>query len=142
MVDPGRVRRKLEALARYRERLQTMRQLRFEEYEHDHAYAARYLVQASAQAAIDIANHVISSSGWRTTRDFADAFSVLEEHGVLERDLASQMRKLAGLRNLLVHVYEEIDDRLIFDSLQQDLDDLSDYAQAIASLLDSEKSLD
>lgn len=139
MVDPGRVRRKLEALARSREQLQAIRSLSFDEYERAQALAARYLVQVSAQAAIDIANHVISSAGWRTAHDFADAFSVLEEHRVLEPELASQMRKLAGLRNLLVHVYDEIDDRLIFDSLQQDLDDLSGYARAIASLLESEE---
>lgn len=139
MVDPGRVRRKLEALARYRDQLSPMRDLDFDEYERTHAFAARYLIQASAQAAIDVANHVIASSGWRTARDFGDAFSVLEEHGVLGPELASQMRKLAGLRNLLVHLYEEIDDRIIFESLGRDLDDLSQYAQAIAFLLDSEE---
>lgn len=142
MVDSGRVRRKLEALARYREQLMPMRDLSFEEYDPTHAFAARYLVQASSQAAIDIANHLIASSGWRTARDFGDAFSVLEEHGVLQPELASQMRKLSGLRNLLVHVYEEIEDRIIFESLGRDLDDLSEYAQAIATLLDSEEPSD
>jgi uncharacterized protein YutE (UPF0331/DUF86 family) len=135
MVDPGRVRRKLEALSRYRARLELLRDLPVDEYERQQAFGGRYLVQASAQACIDIANHVIASSGWRTAKDFGDAFTVLEEHGVLEPELAERMRKLAGMRNLLVHIYEEIDDRVVYASLSQGLADLSEYARSIAQLL-------
>jgi uncharacterized protein YutE (UPF0331/DUF86 family) len=134
MVDPARVTRLLEALSQYRQRLDALRALPAGEYTGDRALAGRYLVQASAQVCIDLANHVIASSGWRAPTDFRDAFTVLEEQGVLAPDLAERMRALAGLRNRLVHVYEDIDDGIIHASLAEGLIDLAEYAQAIADL--------
>ncbi len=137
MVNPGRVRRLLQTLSGYRSRLAPLSDLPPPDYKDDAAFAARYLVQACAQACIDLANHVIASSGWRTPADFRDAFTVLEEHGVIDAQLAERMRALAGLRNRLVHIYEEVDDRIVHESLREGLEDLSSYAQAIARLLDA-----
>lgn len=137
MVDPARVRRLLEALEEYRSQLERLRGLPAAEYQGDSAFAGRYLVQASAQACIDMANHVIASSGWRTPQDFRDSFTVLEENGVLGAGLAERMRALAGLRNLLVHIYAEVDDRIVSESLVERLQDLSDFSQAMARLASS-----
>jgi uncharacterized protein YutE (UPF0331/DUF86 family) len=140
MVDPGRVRRLLDALARCRRLLEPLRDLQTEVYVREEAFSGRYLVQACAQCCIDIANHVIASSGWRTPSDFADAFTVLEENRVLDSELAKRMRRLAGLRNRLVHIYEEIDDRIVHESLAEGLQDLSLYARAVARLVDGDPS--
>jgi uncharacterized protein YutE (UPF0331/DUF86 family) len=91
-------------------------------------------VQASAQACIDLANHVIASSGWRTPTDFRDAFTVLEEEDAIDGELAERMRALAGLRNRLVRVYDDVDDRIVHASLAEGLDDLSRFARVIARL--------
>ena len=91
-------------------------------------------MQASAQVCIDLANHVIASSGWRAPGDFRDAFTVLEEHGAIDGSLAERMRALAGLRNRLVHIYEQVDDRVVHASLPEGLDDLSAFARAMADL--------
>lgn len=135
MVDAERVRRLLETLAEYRHELERLRDLPVEIYKRDQAFAGRYLVQACAQTSIDLANHVIASSGWRTPCDFRDAFTVLEEHEVLDADLAEHMRQLAGLRNRLVHIYEQIDDAIVHASLREAVADLSRFAQAIARLV-------
>jgi uncharacterized protein YutE (UPF0331/DUF86 family) len=52
---------------------------------------------------------------------------------VIAAPLAERMRDLAGLRNRLVHIYEEIDDSIVHESLNDGLEDLGAYAQAIAS---------
>lgn len=137
MVDPGRVRRLLEALSGYREGLEPLRDLSAEAYKSQQAFAGRYLVQASAQACIDVANHVIASSGWRAPVDFRDAFTVLEEQRVLNAELAERMRSLAGLRNLLVHAYEQVDDRIVHASLAEGLEDLTQYSRAVARLVEA-----
>jgi len=134
MVDPGRLRRLLGDLEGYRDRLVALSELPVAEHQGDRAFAARYLVQVSAQACIDMANHVIASAGWRTPADFRDAFTVLEEEGAIESGLAERMRALAELRNRLLHVYEEVDDRIVHRSLGEGLDDLSAFARAMARL--------
>ena len=141
MVDPGRLRRLLEALSEYRNQLERLREdAPFAEYRGERAYAGRYLVQAAAQVCIDMANHVIASSGWRAPADFRDAFTVLEEQGVIEPDLAGRMRALAGLRNRLVHVYERVDDRIVHSSLGAGVQDLATFSQAIAQLVERDSN--
>lgn len=127
MVDPDRVRRLLGALARYRAALAAPASA--------DPFRRRYLVQVAAQACIDIANHVIASEGWRVPDDFADAFTVLEEHKVLESPLAGRLRALARMRNLLVHVYAEVDDARVAAQVAEGLGDLDDFAKAVAGLL-------
>ncbi|MBA2316736.1 MAG: DUF86 domain-containing protein [Euzebyales bacterium] len=45
------------------------------------------------------------------------------------------MQDLTGLRNRLVHLYDDIDDRLVHEALGEGLGDLEDFATAIARLL-------
>ncbi len=137
MVDVGKVSRLLESLADYRRRLAELRDLPIDVYLRDQAFAGRYLVQVAAQICVDVANHLIASFGWRAPADYRDSFTVLEERGVIEPGLADQMRDLAGLRNRLVHVYEEVDDRIVHDALPEGIDDLSRFAQAIARAAES-----
>jgi uncharacterized protein YutE (UPF0331/DUF86 family) len=134
MVDAARVRRLLEALREYRQRLAELQKLDADEYVGAHAYEGRYLVQASAQACIGIANHLISSEGWRVPRDFRDTFTVLEEEQVLDPDLAERLRNLAGLRNRLVHLYTAVDDTLVHRFLASGIDDFDHFASRVADL--------
>lgn len=135
MVDPDRVRQLLGALAEYREALGELAELSVTRYGGTDAIAGRYLVQVSAQTCIDLANHVISSSGWRVPHDYADAFTVLAENAVVDTELAERLRALARLRNLLVHAYGEVDDSLVHDSLPEGLGDLDAFARAISRLV-------
>ncbi|HCO01964.1 MAG TPA: hypothetical protein DIT48_01115 [Actinobacteria bacterium] len=138
MVDSGRLRTLLGTLAVYRMELSALATLSIDEYLSRSRFAGRYLVQAAAQTCIDIANHVVAAEGWRTPRDFRDAFTVLEEHDVLAQPLADRLRDLAGLRNRLVHLYQEDDDRLIHAALPASQADLDAFARAIAELAAAE----
>lgn len=135
MVDPQRLARLLETLASFRKHLERLAATKRDDYLASHAFEGRYLVQASAQACIDIANHVISSEGWRAPRDFRDAFTVLEEHHVIEAGLVGRLRDLAGMRNVLVHLYEDVDDARVHEALGTGLDDFDSFARAISRLL-------
>ena len=46
------------------------------------------------------------------------------------------MQRWAGLRNVLVHLYMEIDHRIVFDALRLELDQLERYAAAIVAAAD------
>lgn len=134
MVDLDRIHQRLQLLNGYLHELRQLRDLPVAEYLQNEVYAGRYLVQVAAQTCIDLANHVIASEGWRSPRDFGDSFTVLHEHGVLDDALAGQLRGLAGLRNRLVHVYDEIDDARVHEALTTGLPDLDAFAAAVARL--------
>ncbi|MGH3829624.1 MAG: type VII toxin-antitoxin system HepT family RNase toxin [Pseudonocardiaceae bacterium] len=135
MVDLDRIHQRLELLAGYLCELRRLRDLPVAEYLRHEVYAGRYLVQVAAQTCIDLANHVIASEGWRAPRDFGDSFTVLHDQGVIDDALAGRLRGLAGLRNRLVHVYDEIDDTRVHEALATGLPDLDAFATAVARLV-------
>lgn len=95
------------------------------------AQAERWL-QLAAEVCLDLSQHLIASLGLRTPATYREAFRILGEEGVLPRDLAQQMEGWAGLRNVLVHLYLEVDHEELFVILTRDLEQLEAYASAIS----------
>jgi uncharacterized protein YutE (UPF0331/DUF86 family) len=98
--------------------------------------SARYYLVVAIEACLDIAGHVIASEGLRAPRDYKDTFRVLNEAGILPDDLVTTMQSLAGLRNLLVHVYWDVDDAMIYEGLRSELDDFEHFVAHVLDFLD------
>jgi len=135
MVDPERVEQQIHLIRRYTRNLQDIARNPLAEFLDDpHAVgSARYYLQASIESCINIANHIIASEGFRAPRDYKDSFRILNEAGILPDDLSRTMRAMAGLRNLLVHLYWEVDDEMIYADIRGRLDDFEAF---IAHILD------
>lgn len=101
------------------------------------AQAERWL-QVAAECAIDSAHHIIADRGWATPSSNREAFEIVTRHAVLSPDLGAQMATLAGLRNVLTHLYLEIDHAAIYRILQDDLGALEDYAGAVTRFADED----
>ena len=98
--------------------------------------SARYYLQVSIETCINIANHIIASERLRAPKDDKDSFRVLTEAGILPRDFARTMRELAGLRNLLVHLYWDVDDKMIYEGIRSELDDFEVFVAYIVDYMD------
>jgi uncharacterized protein YutE (UPF0331/DUF86 family) len=94
----------------------------------------RYL-QLSIQVVLDISNHVVADDRLGAVEEYRDALRLLGEHGYLPRDLAQQLMPLAGLRNILVHDYLDLDRARIYDLLNDRLGDFEQFAAHIARRL-------
>jgi uncharacterized protein YutE (UPF0331/DUF86 family) len=84
---------------------------------------ARYYLLVSIEACLDLANHIIATQGLRAPKDYKDSFKVLNEAGILPDDFVPTMQALAGLRNLLVRLYWDVDDRMLHDAIGGELAD-------------------
>lgn len=84
------------------------------------------------QSAIDIALHILAEDSSETPEDYATAFLLLARIGLIDRPLADRLRSAAGLRNVLVHTYLDVDPRRLWAHLR-DLDDLIAFAAAVES---------
>lgn len=137
MAEPERVRRRLRELDRRLALLDGLRRGDRDAYLADVALQAqveRHL-QLALQAAIDVALHLAADTPGRALEGYGDAFVVLGESGVLPVALAGRMRVAAGLRNVLVHGYVDVEPALVWASLDG-LDDLRDLARAVERSLD------
>ena len=70
--------------------------------------AGRFLERMISRL-IHINYHVITRSGHPPPRDYYDSFPELGKMGILEPEFASRIARSAGLRNRIVHEYDEID---------------------------------
>ncbi len=95
------------------------------------AQAERWL-QLAAECTLDLAHHLIADRGWKTPSTYREAFEILHAEGVLSGELAEQMQGWAGLRNILTHLYLEVDHVRLHEILARELDPLEDYALAVS----------
>ncbi|KQC09188.1 MAG: hypothetical protein APR55_10635 [Methanolinea sp. SDB] len=79
------------------------------------------------QSAIDIATEVIVLKGYKRPASYRETFGILEANGILTRDLARPLSNLAGFRNVLVHVYWDLDLVQVYAILQRDLPVLQEF---------------
>ncbi len=92
----------------------------------------------AVEVSINLAQHLISSRGWRTPTTNREAFQILREEKALPARLAEQMEGWAGLRNVLVHLYLDIEHDLLWNALTEELSQLREYAVAVTKILEDE----
>jgi uncharacterized protein YutE (UPF0331/DUF86 family) len=92
-------------------------------------------LQLAIQVCIDIGAHLVAELELPLPPDYRGVFSALVAEG-LDAQLAERLGSATGLRNLLVHDYLDIDEDVIWESLDH-LDDLRRFAGFAAEQLDS-----
>lgn len=99
-----------------------------------HGSAERYL-QLSIQCVLDISNHVVADMKLAVPSEYRQVFDILAEQRILSKRLAGRLASMAGLRNILVHDYMEIDRRQVHRILRNHLGDFEKFVRAMAKLL-------
>lgn len=89
-------------------------------------HTAERLVQLIVDTMIDINIHILISKE-KTYDKTQSTFLLLGELGILEREFAEKIAPIVGLRNLLVHGYEEIDKDLFVRNLFRNVGDFKRY---------------
>lgn len=98
--------------------------------------AAEHALQLAIQSCIDIGAHLVSELGLPAPSDYRGIFESLRPAG-LDAQLAQRLAAAAGMRNILVHGYLDVDDQAVWDALAR-LDDLRDFATAAQRIVDVE----
>ncbi|KKT25522.1 MAG: hypothetical protein UW11_C0026G0006 [Parcubacteria group bacterium GW2011_GWA2_43_9b] len=90
----------------------------------------RYLYLA-AQAAIDLAEAVISFKKFRKPTTLRESFDILQEEKIITINLAEKMGRMAGFRNIIAHDYVDIDYDKVYDILQNRLIDIEEFLEVV-----------
>lgn len=136
-VDADLVTRKLLLISADLERLAHTAGLGIDAYLRDvtsQAATERRLERAVGRM-IDVNYHVITERGHPPPADYHASFLKLGEMGVLEPQFAARVARAAGLRNRLVHEYDELDHTKVFTALEDALTDVPVYLARLQSLL-------
>lgn len=97
----------------------------------EHTATAERLLQTAIEAMLDVGNHLIAVKGWLAPQEYRDVFLILQRNAVLPAKDAQRYVAMVGLRNRLVHAYDEIDYRQIHRLLRTELNDFDRYVRSI-----------
>ena len=92
-------------------------------------------LQLCAQNAIDIATHLVTAAGFDAP-DYTSALDRLTRMYVMAGPFGARFRQIAGLRNVLVHDYIEVDLEVVSRVLGEHLDDFEEFARLVERHLD------
>jgi uncharacterized protein YutE (UPF0331/DUF86 family) len=97
--------------------------------------SAKYHLIVAIEICIDICTHLISRNGYRVPEDYGDTFIVMSEVGALNLEFSEDLKKMAKFRNRLVHLYWQVEDKQVYNILQDRLSDFKRFLDSIASFL-------
>lgn len=81
-------------------------------------------LQRAVQAATNLAIHVVATEGYGTPDSMADAFTLLERRGMIESELAENLRRMMEFRNRSIYEYTSIDPDIVQGIVENRLGDL------------------
>jgi len=99
----------------------------------------RYL-QVALECTFDVGEMIISLGGFRKPGTYREVIEVLGEKDVLSREFVKRFAPAAGFRNILVHMYADVNVEKVHKFLQENLEDFDDFAKQIARYLMEKRS--
>lgn len=137
------VERKLQLIAEDLGRLASMREISFDDLIADEIRlaAVERILERIVLRAIDVNEHLISELATgaeeKSTRlTYRDTFVKLAAYGVYPAEFAQQIAPSAGLRNVLVHEYNDADHRIVHGAIGTALQQFTTYIEHIERFLD------
>jgi uncharacterized protein YutE (UPF0331/DUF86 family) len=117
--------RELRTLARPERIADDLREERFVEH----------TLQLAIQAALDVGSHVVSDDRLGEPETGRDVFRLLGSAGVLAPELVGRLERMAGFRNVVVHLYQDVDVAIVRDVVENHLGDLLGFVEALRARL-------
>ena len=136
MIDRERILAKLDELDAHLAELRSIAPTRFDEYlAVEKRRACERLLQISVEAVIDTCALLVTGLRLGLPAEEDDLFEGLAARGVISHGVAETLRRMKGLRNLLVHEYGRINDRLVFETVRERLGDFGAFKAEVLAFL-------
>lgn len=88
-------------------------------------------LQRACEAAIDLAMHGVRVRRLGLPQESREAFTLLEQAGLLDAKTAERMRAMVGFRNVAVHNYQALSLPILRAILEKHLDDFHAFAATL-----------
>jgi uncharacterized protein YutE (UPF0331/DUF86 family) len=138
VIDRDRTLAKLDELYGYLGELRSVVPATLQEYGAvEKRRSCERLLQISVETAIDVCALVVSGLRLGLPGEENDLFEKLVDRGVISRPMADVLRRMKGMRNILVHEYGRVDDELIFETVAHRLGDFDTFRREILAFLEN-----
>jgi uncharacterized protein YutE (UPF0331/DUF86 family) len=120
------------------QKLAQIPQTSFDEFAADfrNVDSALHRLQTSIQVLIDVAGLAAARLGLGTPSTSRELLELLEAAGALPAGSTARFGPIFGFRNRIVHLYDRVDERIVFRILTEERSDLEDLAGLLVAALD------
>jgi uncharacterized protein YutE (UPF0331/DUF86 family) len=101
----------------------------------EHYGSAERFLQLAIETLNDMGSHVVVDLQLGMVESYRDIPRILVEHEYISSELGDIWIRMIGFRNILVHDYLEIDRKLVYRVLQENLEDLATLRRVFARWL-------
>lgn len=98
--------------------------------------AVKYSFIVAIQAIIDICHHMVARLSGKVPDEYGECFLILKDMGYLNTDYSLKLKSMAGFRNILIHLYHEVDDRNVLKYLKNDLWAIEEFLKIVRRVLE------
>jgi uncharacterized protein YutE (UPF0331/DUF86 family) len=128
LLDKERVLSKIDELEGYLRELEQVKPADLEEYKKiEKKRSSERLLQLSIECMIDICALMVTGLRLGLPSEEDDLFERLEQADIISPLMRETLRKMKAFRNILVHEYGRIDDQLVYELLQNKLNDFDKF---------------
>ena len=139
-IDTHFIRRKIKLIQEDLSELDDLAHYSFDEITKDHIkyLAVERLLEKIIMRAIDINQHMIAElgKGDEQVRGYEDTFYILSQLGIYSEEFARQIAPSAGLRNRLVHEYNDTRQEIIYKSIGEAIGQYVRYCDSILKFIE------
>ena len=96
--------------------------------------ALYYRLQTSIEATTDIASMLCKDLGKNVSDDYSN-IECLRKMDVISEQMAGRLKKINGLRNILVHKYNGLREDIILDNQEIIIETLEDFVENVEKIL-------
>lgn len=137
-VDKERVLVKIDRLDRYLDELRDIMPEKYESYQKiEKKRACERLLQVSIESVLDICAQIVIELRLGLPSEEDDIFEKLEQAKIISSATKETLKRMKGFRNILVHEYGRIDDRLVYDVLKNNIEDFDAIRKEIVAAVRS-----
>lgn len=132
------VQSKLDIIPENLEKLEILRAMGYENFTSDfrNIDSALHRFQTSIQALVDIGGYIIASLGLRTPGTSGEVIDILVEHGLLNAEQRDRYISMIQFRNRIVHFYNNIDLKVLYQILQEELLDIRELYRTLILVIE------
>lgn len=138
MIDEQMIQAKIKLIQTDLKQLKRFKNLSFKEVvkNYDTHKIIERILELVVNEAIDINQHLITESKIsELSFDFKESFLLLVKLKVYPKKFAKEISKSVGLRNILVHQYRKIDEKIFYHSIKDCFQQYTQYCRYILRYL-------
>lgn len=140
MLDADFIQRKIKLIQEDLSRLDKLGIYSFKEVAKDYIKfnAVERFLEKIVTRAIDINQHIIANigKGDERIRGYEDTFYILAKLRIYPEEFANKIAPSAGLRNRLVHEYNNTDEKIIYKSVGEAIEQYTKYCDYVLRFLE------